>query len=194
MKRVDADIDIDVPDREKALSSLGKYVQASQINGNIIKPHNVGVYLQDIPEYLKSGMASIDYKDAPNYGFFKIDILTNNVYKEVNTEEELDILLEAEPDWDLLLDENVVTKLAQIHQHYRRLCQWKPRTTLQLAMFIAMIRPSKAYLLESKSWGEVEGEIWLEPKDGSPYFKKSHAIAYASTIIIQMNLIRLGRL
>ena len=33
-------------------------------------------------------------------------------------------------------------------------------------------------------------EVWKKPKDGSYFFKKSHAIAYAHAIVVQMNLMR----
>ncbi len=194
MRRVDADIDIDVPNRDAALASLGKYVNASQINGDVIKKHNVGVYLQDIPAYLDTNLSSLDYRQAPEYGFFKIDILTNTVYDSISSEEELDVLIDHEPDWSLLLDENIVGKLAQIHHYPQMLKKWKPTSIDELAMFIAMIRPSKAYLMNKNNWSEVVGEIWTVPGDKSPYFKKSHAIAYAVSIAVQLNLISLDRL
>lgn len=194
MKRIDADIDIDVPDRDSALSAINEYVHASQINGSIIKPHNVGVYLQDIPTFLDTNWSSIDYKEAPKHGFFKIDILTNNVYSEVNSEEELDILVNADPDWTLLQNEEVVNKLTQVHNYYERLLQWRPASVLQLAAFIAMIRPSKSHLMNYSTWEEVFGEVWLEPTNGQAYFKKSHAIAYAISIVVQLNLHQIGRL
>lgn len=189
MSRIDSDIDIDVPDREKALSSIGKYTKASMISDSLIKPHNVGVYLQDIPNFMDTGLSSIDYKVAPNYGFFKIDILTNTVYEGVNDESHLERLLEHEPNWDLLLDHQIVKGLFQINRYESYLDIWKPNTVLKLAMFIAMIRPSKKHLLQGGDWEIVKKEIWVPPTDGSQYFKKSHAIAYASAIVVQLNLI-----
>ena len=32
-------------------------------------------------------------------------------------------------------------------------------------------------------------EVWVKPSDGSYYFKKAHAVAYAHAIVVQMNLI-----
>ena len=32
-------------------------------------------------------------------------------------------------------------------------------------------------------------EVWKKPSDGSYYFKKAHAIAYAHAVVLQMNLI-----
>lgn len=188
MSRIDSDIDIDVPDREKALNAIENYRQASMIGDAVIKPHNVGVYLQDIPTFMNTGLSSIDYKNAPSYGFYKIDVLTNNVYEGVKDESHLDRLINHEPDWSMLQDHLIVKNLFQIHRYEEKLRQWKPRSVIQLAMFIAMIRPSKKHLLDTFDWSKVEQEIWTPPSDGSQYFKKSHAIAYASAIVIQLNL------
>ena len=40
-----------------------------------------------------------------------------------------------------------------------------------------------------KDWKEILEEVWQRPKDGSYFFKKSHAVAYAQAIVVQMNLI-----
>lgn len=188
MIKIDSDIDIDVVDRESALDAIGDHVQASIINDGVIKPHNVGIYVQKIPKFLNTNMSSIPYKSAPQYGFYKLDILTNNVYEGVRDEDHLDSLLNTEPNWSLLEDHNVVKNLFQIHRYSERLSVWKPKTVVQLAMFIAMIRPSKKHLLYANNWQEVESEIWTPPVDDGKYFKKSHAIAYASALVIQMNL------
>lgn len=188
MSKIDSDIDIDVLDRDKALAAIDRYCRASMISDGIIKPHNVGIYLQEIPEFLSSGMSSIHYKDAPDYGFYKIDVLTNTVYEGVEDESHLDRLLNTEPDWKMLLDYDVVKNLFQIHRYNEMLLKWKPNSVMQLAMFIAMVRPSKKHMMGYTSWDEVKDEVWVPPTDGSQYFKKSHAIAYASAIVIQLNL------
>ena len=36
-------------------------------------------------------------------------------------------------------------------------------------------------------------EVWVKPTDGSYFFKKSHAIAYAQAVVVQMNLILKGK-
>lgn len=189
MAEIDSDIDIDVLERDDALKAIGNYRMASIINDGVIKPHNVGVYLQKIPTYLGSNIASFDYKSAPRYGFYKIDVLTNTVYEGVKDETHLDMLLNTEPKWSMLEDHEVVKQLFQIHRYGERLSHWKPTSVLQLAMFIAMIRPSKKHLLYVNSWDIVEREIWTPPMDATQYFKKSHAIAYASALVVQMNLL-----
>ena len=62
----------------------------------------------------------------------------------------------------------------------------------QLAAVLAIIRPAKRYLLD-KTWTEIMEEVWIKPTDGSYFFKKSHAVAYAQAIVVQMNLILKGK-
>jgi hypothetical protein len=52
----------------------------------------------------------------------------------------------------------------------------------------AVIRPAKRYLLK-KGWDKINEEVWIKPKDDSYYFKKSHSIAYAIAIVVQLNLL-----
>jgi DNA polymerase III alpha subunit len=64
----------------------------------------------------------------------------------------------------------------------------KPTSIEELAAVLAMIRPAKRYLI-GKDWTTVMTEIWTKPEDGEYYFKKSHAIAYATVVVVQMNQI-----
>jgi hypothetical protein len=32
-------------------------------------------------------------------------------------------------------------------------------------------------------------QVWVKPSDGSYFFKKAHAVAYAHAIVVHMNLI-----
>ena len=182
------DIDIDIADREKLLNIL-PHTPASMINGDIIKKHNVGVYIQEIPQFMDTGLSSIDYKEAGEYGYFKLDILNNSLYEPIKSEEHLNKMLSMSPDWSLLENKSVVEGLSQIGNYYNDLLKWKPKSVEELAMFIAMIRPSKKHLLNCANWEDVRKEIWVAPTDNSAYFKKSHSIAYAMGIVVQLNLI-----
>lgn len=179
------DIDIDILDRESILKHI-EHVPASMIVDDIIKKHNVGIYLQPIPTFLDSGLAAIGYKEAGDYGFFKIDVLNNSVYEGIETEEELDKLIEQEPNWNLLQKVEIVQQLFQVANHFDMLVKWKPSSVEELAMFIAMIRPSKKYLMEANSWEVVKKDIWVKPEEGH-YFKKSHSYAYAMALVVQLN-------
>lgn len=187
------DIDIDVPDR-KIVDTLNlPHYKASMIHNDVIKEHNCGIYFQKVPTLFDTNISTIPYDKAPEYGYFKVDVLTNSVYENIKDEEDMNNLLNTEPDWSLLDYRENVEKLTQIHNHFGTLQQWKPNNIIQLAMVLAMIRPSKRYLIGSGSWEDIEKEIWEKPLDDKPYFKKPHAIAYAHSIKIQLNLIKAGR-
>jgi DNA polymerase III alpha subunit len=179
------DIDIDFADRTKALSVL-KHIDACL--DNTFKKHNTGIYCTSIPYNPITGISTIDYKTAEERGYFKIDFLNVSVYEGVKNQEHLKQLLETEPLWDLLEQDEFTNLLFHVNGHGSVLRQMKPKNIEQLAACIAIIRPAKRYLL-GKSWIEVFKEIWDKPTTDEYYFKKAHAIAYAHVIVVQMNLI-----
>jgi DNA polymerase III alpha subunit len=181
------DIDIDFPDREQALNVL-KHVRASRIEDGKLVAHNTGVYLQEIPYNPVNNLANIDYKQAEDRGYFKIDFLNVSVYKNIKSEQHLIELMNQEPLWDLLQDDSFTDLLFHVNGYGNILRQMKPSTVEQLAMLLALIRPAKRHLL-GKTWTEIGQEIWEKPTNGDYYFKKSHATAYAMAVVVQMNLI-----
>jgi DNA polymerase III alpha subunit len=64
----------------------------------------------------------------------------------------------------------------------------KPDSIEKLAAVLAVIRPAKRSLI-GKEWSAVLADVWTKPTNNEYYFKKSHAIAYAHAIVVQMNLI-----
>ena len=180
------DIDIDVKDRDVLLEKL-KHIPASIISDGEIKKHNTGVYFTDIPVHPFTNTANIDYKEAEDRGYFKLDILNVNVYEKVKDEKHLQQLIDQEPDWLLLEHKEIVEQLFHIHNHYDIVNKLKPKSVEQLAAVLAIIRPAKRSLLNA-TWPEIESNVWVKPNDDSYYFKKSHAIGYALAICVQMNL------
>ncbi len=182
------DIDIDFLDREKALS-LFNYVTASRNeNGKLLK-HNTGVYLHEVPVNAESNLCAVPYDQAEEQGYFKIDFLNVGLYKGVRDEDHLVELMNTEPLWDLLEQDDFVNLLFHVNGHGSILRQLKPNSVEQLAAILAMIRPAKRYLL-GESWSKILSEVWLKPENENEYyFKKSHATAYAVAIVVQMNLI-----
>ena len=178
------DIDIDLKNRDDVLDKL-KHIPASIITDSV-KKHTTGVYFHDMPYDPSTNLSTINYKEAEDLGYFKIDLLNVNIYEHVKNEAHLNRLLEREPDWDLLLHKEIVQQLFHIHDHYDIVAQMQPRSIDQLAMVLAIIRPAKRPLL-GESWQSIQKQVWLKPKDNSYYFKKSHAISYAYAIIIQLN-------
>ena len=181
------DIDIDFADRDLALSRI-KHIRASRLDRNDIVPHNTGIYLQSIPVNPLANLSTIDYKTAEDRGYFKLDFLNVSIYKDVRDEEHLKTLMETEPLWDLLEQDDFSSLLFHINGHGSILRQMKPTSILQLAAVLAMIRPAKRHLIGT-DWTTVMMTIWTKPEDGEYYFKKAHAIAYAMAIAVQMNLI-----
>jgi hypothetical protein len=109
------------------------------------------------------------------------------LYEGVRDEAHLDSLTPQAPIWDLLQHEDVVKNLAHVHNHINVLNVLKPTNIVELAEVLAIIRPAKRHLLnESKS--KIKKEVWVKPTDDSYYFKKAHAIAYAVSIVVQLNL------
>jgi DNA polymerase III alpha subunit len=184
--KIVTDIDIDFADREAALADL-LHIPASMYQDGDLKRHNVGVYFQSIPQDPQTGLASIEYKSAEERGYFKIDFLNLTVYKGVRDEAHLDELIQREPLWDMLDESSIVEQLFHISGHFDVVSRMKPRSILQLAMVLAMIRPGKRHLV-GRSWAEVEADIWNLDLTDAYAFKKAHAVSYAMVLVVQMNL------
>lgn len=187
------DIDIDFPDRNLALRGLD-YVRAAIIDdeGNV-RPHNVGVYFQDIPNDPITGLTTINTDEAESRGYFKVDFLNVSLYNGVRNERHLLKLMEQEPIWKMLDDKFFVKQLWHIHDHFDIVKKMKPRSITELAMLLGVIRPSKRHL-QDKPWSEIAKTVWEKPQIGDEgygknFFRKSHSIAYAIGIVVQMNLI-----
>jgi hypothetical protein len=184
-----SDIDIDVADRDQALALL-KYTAASIIKEGKNARHNTGVYFTDIPVDPFTGRASLDYEAAEARGYVKVDVLNVGLYKQITNEEHLQQLMHQEPAWDQLYDAEFCAKLIHIGAHYDTLVRMPEavNTIPRLAMFLAVIRPAKRHLI-GRTWAEVAESVWEKPADDGYYFKKSHAVAYANLVAVNINLI-----
>ena len=180
------DIDIDLFDRDSILSHIC-HIPASIKKNGVYTKHNSGVYVHAIPHDPASNLASIEYKEAEERGYFKLDFLNNSLYDGVRDEEHLNDLMEREPVWDLFQHREVVENLAHVSNHIDVLKVLKPQSIVELAEVLAIIRPAKRYLLNS-SPDVIKAEVWIKPTDDSYYFKKAHAMAYAVSIVVQLNL------
>jgi len=181
------DIDIDFVDRDHALK-LFKHIVASRTDNEKLVKHNTGVYMHEVPVDAVSGLCSMPYEQAEDQEFFKIDFLNVSIYKGVRNEEHLTQLMETEPLWDLLLQDEFNNLLFHVNGHGSILREMQPTSIEQLAAVLAMIRPAKRHLI-GKDWSTVISEVWTKPETNDYYFKKSHATAYAAAIVVQMNLI-----
>lgn len=181
------DIDIDFADRTKVLDII-KHVPATILEKGVSKKHNTGVYCSSIPVNPLTGTASLDYREAEDRGYFKIDFLNVGIYQGIKDEEHLSKLLKQEPLWDLLLQDDFVNLLFHVNGHGTILRKMQPKSIEELAMVLALIRPAKRHLI-GQDWSDVKKEVWQKPAGDEYYFKKAHAVAYAAAIVVQMNLI-----
>mgnify|MGYP005713920425 CR=1 FL=1 len=187
---VNTDIDIDVADRNKLLTLI-KHTPATINEKNKTKKHNTGVYFHKIPMNPFNGLSTIDYKEAEELGYFKLDILNVSIYRNITTKEQLDELLIMEPMWELLEHKEVVEQLFHVHNHFDIVNTLKPKSIEQLAAVLAIIRPAKRHLLR-QNWNEIDANVWKRPQGNEYYFKKAHAFAYAHAIVLQLNMLTKG--
>ena len=182
-----SDIDIDFADRDEVLK-LVDVIPASIIKDDKLSKHNTGVYATDIPIDPFTGYASLDYNDAEERGYVKLDFLNVNLYKQVRNEAHL-VELMREPDWTKLYDPTICAQLIHVNNHYDNLLKMpEPVDTIaRLAMFLAVIRPGKYHLI-GKTWKEVSATVW-DKVEGQYSFKKAHAIAYAQLVAVNLNLL-----
>ena len=178
------DIDIDFADRDIILSTL-KHRVAKLDSG---KKHNTGIYATEIPHNPVDNISTIEHKTAEERGYFKLDFLNVSIYKDVKNETHLQELMEREPIWQLLEHEDFSEKVFHLNGHSSLLKQLKPTSVEQLAATLAIIRPAKRHLA-NENWDTILKEVWNKPEDGSYYFKKAHAFAYAMSVVVHMNLL-----
>jgi DNA polymerase III alpha subunit len=190
------DIDIDLKTDFDPTKIFDNIVAASMVDKQTetLKKHLVGYYFQNIPKDKLTGLAAIPYTHAEDLGYIKIDFLHLSVLNYFSDKKEIKVLLSKEPDWNLLLQQEVVEKLFQLHRHYDVVYQVKPKNVLEVADTIALIRPGKRKLLPYyiKDKEMVRQFLYIKPEDGKYYFKKSHAVAYALTIKLLLHLIEYG--
>jgi len=181
------DIDIDFADRTKALE-LFDHAIASRLDNGQVKAHNTGIYVTPIPKDPLTNLSTIEYKTAEDRGYFKIDFLNVGIYSSIQDEAHLVQLMETEPLWDLLEQDDFSNLLFHVNGHGSILREMKPRSVEQLAAVLAMIRPAKRYLI-GKDWTTVMNEVWTRPEGNEYFFKKAHAVSYAVAVVVHMNLV-----
>lgn len=187
-----ADIDLDLQTSFKP-TTLFPWTKASIVSDGKLRPHPCGVHPQNIPMDPVTGLSAIPYEEAEAEGYAKIDFLHLGVYDKFKSREEIEQLLELEPDWGLLTIPDEQKKLFQLSKHGDILSAVKPKSIEELADVLALIRPGKKQLVKLYIAQREATRRILYAKDETGYsFKKSHAIAYAMVIILQLHLISTG--
>lgn len=188
--KITADIDIDLADRDRLLPLINCTAASQRKNNQLVK-HNSGVYVTDIPRDTLHGWASIDYQEAEQRGYFKIDLLNNSVYQLIRDQQHYDEMLAATPPWSRLWeDAEWSSQLVHVGNHTDLLKSMQPNSIPRLAAFISIIRPGKAHL-QNKPWSEVFESVWDGDNRKGFIFKKSHAISYSMLVALHMNLLNL---
>lgn len=179
------DIDIDLPNRNDLLSLID-YIPAVLEDG---KKHPSGIYVTDIPKNILTGNTNIDYKKAEELGYFKLDLLNNNLYKLFKSPQHMEELLKKPVPWNKLREPEFVKKLIHIGNYSKMILDLpEPIDSIErLAMFMSLIRPGKKHL-QGLPWNIIEKSIWNKEENGY-MFKKSHAISYSLLCIIHINLL-----
>jgi len=186
-----ADIDIDFQTKFEPEQILKQAVPASMVKAGVLAKHPCGYYFQTIPVDPVTNLAAIPYEQAEEQGYFKIDFLHLSILDHFTSKQEIRELVNKQPNWNLLLDRDNVAKLFQIHKHYDVLLKVKPTSVDELSDCIALIRPGKKHLLEQylKNKGKIRPQLYRQADDDKSAFKRSHALAYALTIVLQLHLI-----
>jgi hypothetical protein len=183
-----ADIDIDLADREQ-LMNLIKCTPARQLHQGQVRRHNSGVYVTDIPYDPVNNCSAIDYEQAEQLGYFKIDLLNMSVYQLIKTPEHYETMLAQEPPWQQLWsDVEWAEQLVHVGNYTELLASMRPDSIPRMAAFISIIRPGKAHL-QNRPWAEVFESVWDGDDSRGFVFKHAHAIGYAALVALHMNLL-----
>jgi DNA polymerase III alpha subunit len=189
------DIDIDLPTNFDPTKYFNSVVRASMQKGNELVKHPCGAYFQNIPKDPITDLAAIPHKQAQELGYFKIDFLHLGILDDFNTKNEIRKLMKISPNWKLLLNKDIVAKLFHIKNHFDLINRVRPTSIQALADTLALIRPGRRDLLEDYITDPetVRATKLYARLDSDEYsFKRSHAIAYAYNIVLQLHLIQAG--
>jgi hypothetical protein len=192
------DIDIDTQSTFNTQDVFKHSVAASMVRDGKLVKHPVGTYFQQIPVDPITKLAAIPYSEAEEIGYFKVDFLHLYLLDYFENKKQIRVLLRKSPNWNLLKIPSVVGKLFQLSNHYDVVSKVSPQSIDELADCLALIRPSKLYLLDKYTTADFESrdilrkELYAKPKNDKAWFKRAHAIAYAHNIILQMHLIDAG--
>jgi hypothetical protein len=180
-----ADIDLDFANREDVLKLI-QHTPARQSNG---RKHNSGIYVTAIPQDPVNQCAAIDYEEAEQRGYFKLDFLNMSVYQLVRDPAHYETMLTATPPWERLWTDHAwASQLVHVGNYTDLLKVMKPDSIPRMAAFISIIRPGKAHL-QTRPWAEVFASVWDGDESRGYTFKKSHAVSYAALVALHMNLL-----
>lgn len=186
------DIDIDLKPDFRPERIFKNVTPASMVEGRDLKKHLVGVYFQDIPKDPFTKLAAIPYKEAEEFGFKKIDLLHLNLLTPFESKAEVLAAMNRKPNWALLEQREFVEKLFHLHKQFDVVSRVKPKSIMEIADVLALIRPNKKVLLDKYLRNKEAVRPVLYTKIDPSDLRKAHAVAYAHNVVIHMNLLELG--
>lgn len=162
------------------------------IENGEMKPHLVGSYFQTMPQDPFTKLAAIPYKQAEVFGFLKIDLLHLSLLTPFESKEEVRKVMNIEPNWNRLLEREFVEKLFHLSKQFDVVYKIKPRSIMEVADTLAIIRPGKMLLIDKylKDRKACRKELYTKRQDSD--LRKAHAVAYAHNVVIHMNLLEAG--
>lgn len=172
------------------------WVRATVVREGKLTPHPCGVYPQAVPRDPLTKLAAIPYSEAEDLGYLKVDFLHLSAYSAFTSRDEIDKLIASEPNWSLLQLQSTHAKLFQLAKHGEMLVAIKPKNIEELADCMALIRPGKKVMigLYTKNKAEARKALYAKDPESGYAFKKSHALAYAYVVVLQLHLIEQGKL
>lgn len=190
------DVDIDTQTNFDPTKYFPAWLRASVIRDGKLTPHPCGVYPQSIAQDAVTKLAAVPHEAAEDLGFLKVDFLHLGAYNTFKSRSEIEELVQQEPDWTLLQVPSVQRKLFQLAKHGGLLDTIKPKSIEELADCMALIRPGKKEFVGLYTKHRAAAQTLLyAPDPASGYsFKKSHALAYAYVVVLQLHLEAQGRL
>lgn len=190
------DIDLDLPSNFDVNKVFNQAITASRVQNKQLVKHPTGAYFQKIPIDKQTNLAAIPYDKAEKLGYIKIDFLHLSLLKLFKNKNQMRKLLNKEPDWNILHWSSAVKQMFHIHNHFNVVQKVRPRCIEELADCLALIRPSKRYLLSqyalirNRPKDHIRKLLYMKPHDNQYHFKRSHAIAYACTVVLQMHIFK----
>ncbi len=188
------DIDIDISSKTKVNIIFPDVILASMVINGELKKHPAGVFFQNIPIDSITGLAAIPYDKASDEGYFKIDFLNLHILDMFDSKEEMRKMLKIDPDWKILEKEKNIKKLFHIANHSNVVMLVKPTSIDALSDILALIRPNKKKLLDKYLMNKESVIDELFKRESPRDMRRSHTIAYALLIVLQMHLITMGKL
>ena len=118
----------------------------------------------------------------------------NTQYDDFKNRDDMVARLKEPCKWEMLKDQEFVKTLPHLAKHLRLLQSVNINSIEELAMFLAVIRPAKKYLIPELlrcGWEGISKVIWKQEEvlsDEEEYqFKKSHAFGYAVMISLRLH-------